>query len=228
MASVALRAQGWGPHVSPCTSTCLPEVPPQPWRPGWEAPVFALPSSLCLPQRTFSLSTCSLPPSALSHLPCSGCFLSSFPWSPSPTPQAVTGSPLAIALQASLHNSSVSLSHSSNPPNPFVVPPSPNSFLFFKLWLHKWKKKKGTWCVIECFHLFFWSVNIEELNTELFAHGTFHNWPSFLFHIRLSSRPFVYLSFKDAAGQLVNTNMTDPELQSTWVHALGQSEWPRS
>ena len=168
MASVALRAQGWGPHVSPCTSTCLPEVPPQPWRPGWEAPVFALPSSLCLPRRTFSLSTCCLPPSALSHLPCSGCFLSSFPWSPSPTPQAVTGSPLAIALQASLHNSSVSLSHSSNPPNPFVVPPSPNSFLFFKLWLHKWKKKRGhlmcywmfSFILLKCKHrrIKYWTV----------------------------------------------------------------------
>ena len=58
MASFVLRARGWGPHTSPCTSTCLPEVQPQTWRTGLEAPMFALPSSLCLLRRTFF--SCSL------------------------------------------------------------------------------------------------------------------------------------------------------------------------
>ena len=42
------------------------------------------------------------------------------------------------------------------------------------------EKKGGALDVLlNAFHLFFWSVNIEELNTELFAYGTFHNWPVF-------------------------------------------------
>ena len=107
--------------------------------------------SLPSPKNFLLLFTCALPPSALSNLPWSGCFLSSFPWNPLPAPWAMTEYRLSVVLQASLHNCSVFLSHSSNPPNPFVVPPSPNSFLFFKFWLHKWKKRGGTWCVIECF-----------------------------------------------------------------------------
>lgn len=37
---------------------------------------------------------------------------------------------------------------------------------------------------------------------------------SFLFHICLSSKPFLYLSLKDAAGQLVNINMIDQSFRA--------------
>lgn len=81
MASFVLRAQGWGLHTSPCTSTCLPGVQPQTWRTGLEAPVFAFPSSLPSPKNFLLLVHLCSPSLALSHLPCSGCFLSSFPCS---------------------------------------------------------------------------------------------------------------------------------------------------
>ena len=180
MASFVLRARGWGPHTSPCTSTCLPEVQPQTWRTGLEAPMFALPFSLCLLRRTFF--SCSL----VLSLPLLCLTYPALDVSSPPFPGT-----LSLLLGPWL-----------SPDWPLCFKPLFTTVLFSSLILQTLQtlllylllqipffslnfdyineEKGGALDVLlNAFHLFFWSVNIEELNTELFAYGTFHNWPVF-------------------------------------------------